>query len=118
LTSHASHWPEQTWSQQKLSTQKLDWHSVPALHESPLFFFGTHTPPEQSPVPQSLSIVQLVGPLHRVPTHAEPDGQSCCSSVGHLPDPLQYATSVAREFVQSASRHETPAPAYVHALPF
>jgi hypothetical protein len=48
VTLHASHWPVQSESQQKPSTQRPPAHSLSSLlHACPVGFLATHTPAAQ-----------------------------------------------------------------------
>ena len=102
---HAAHCSPQTLSQQTLSTQKPEVHSVAPAHVEPSGFFGLHTPAEQKlPATQSPSRTQP--PAHAVDAALHVFGaQSCVLSGGHVPAPVQLAATVAIAAAHVGARH-------------
>jgi hypothetical protein len=85
---------------------------LPLLEQaSPTCRFGVHTPPAQNWLgAQSVSSVQL--PAQAVPAVLHWNGaQSCRTSAGQWPVPVQNASIVALSFVQLACRQTVPGPA-------
>lgn len=105
--------PVQAVLQHTESTQLPLAHSVPFVHAPPFPIFPEHWPPEQKPLAQSASTVQVV--LQAVAPHTN-GAQGVVAPVVQVPAPLQAAAKVCEPDAHDGAPQAVP-PAYLRQAP-